>query len=161
MELNDYLKEKEITDSVSLEDLRALMTEFADTKSKEDNLRLLADLDNMRKRQKSVEEDIKSRYLIEGLNGLMSVSDDLNSAISTSPVTVGDGLRPFEQKIRSILKTYGVDVISDDYDPDVHEVIHTIQNTNLESPKIRTVVNVGYKYNGKVIRHPKVILETP
>jgi molecular chaperone GrpE len=150
----------------SIEDMTAevvqkLMLKYAEEYSKDKSLRLLADMENMRKRSKTTEEELRVRYLLQGMEGMMNLVDDIQTAVNSSRPETVELLTPFLEKGLSILSNSGFHRIDSEYDPDIHEVVHMINNPEIDKPKIRSVISNGYKYKDKVVRHPKVIVEMP
>ncbi len=115
-------------------------------------LRLYSDFENYKKRSLKEKEDIKALTKIETLASVLDIDNDL--AIASKKVKI-DGLDIILSKVGHFLKTQGINSIqTDKYDPDVHEVVSMLE----EGDRIVDVVSKGYTLNGKIIRHPKVIL---
>ena len=130
-------------------------------------LRLYADFDNFRKR--SIKE--RSEYLKyageEAWKMLLPVADDFERAIratetATDVKAVEEGVKLVYNKLNSILKHAGVEVMDTkgkDFDAETMEAI-----TNIPAPspelkgKVIDEVEKGYTLNGKVIRYAKVVV---
>ncbi len=116
-------------------------------------VRLYAEFENYKKRTQKEKEDIKNFTKLETLAVILDVDNDLFIA---SNKVKNEGVNLILSKLDKFLKSQGIESISNDkYDADIHEVISVVE-TGKEG--IVEVVSKGYKLNGNVIRHPKVIL---
>ncbi len=116
-------------------------------------VRLYAEFENYKKRTQKEKEDIKNFTKLETLAVILDVDNDLFIA---SNKVKNEGVDLILSKLDKFLKSQGIESIPNDkYDADVHEVISVV-DTGKEG--IVEVVSKGYKLNGNVIRHPKVIL---
>lgn len=116
-------------------------------------VRLYAEFENYKKRTQKEKEDIKNFTKLETLAVILDVDNDLFIA---SNKVKNEGVDLILSKLDKFLKSQGIESISNDkYDADIHEVISVVE-TGKEG--IVEVVSKGYKLNGNVIRHPKVIL---
>jgi molecular chaperone GrpE len=129
-------------------------------------LRLAAEFDNYRKRT------IKERYELiktageDILKDLLPILDDfdramnvMNSSDSINAIMEGTGL--IYNKFKMVLENRGVNELNPigvTFDPDVHEAIAKIKGTDEQSGRIIDVTQKGYSLNGKIIRHPKVVI---
>lgn len=72
-----------------------------------------------------------------------------------------EGINMIENKILEALKTLKVEkieAIGQKYDHNLHEVIAVVHNNEQEDDIILDEFQAGYKFNGKVIRYSKVIV---
>lgn len=116
-------------------------------------VRLYAEFENYKKRTQKEKEDIKNLTKLETLAVILDVDNDLFIA---SNKVKSEGVNLILSKLDKFLKSQGIESIQNEkYDADVHEVISVVE-TGKEG--IVEVVSKGYKLNGNVIRHPKVIL---
>ena len=116
-------------------------------------VRLYAEFENYKKRTQKEKEDIKNFTKLETLAVILDVDNDLFIA---SNKVKNEGVNLILSKLDKFLKSQGIESIQNEkYDADVHEVISVVE-TGKEG--IVEVVSKGYKLNGNVIRHPKVIL---
>lgn len=164
MDAKEYLDntyEQEGQPDVNNEFIVRLMTEYAEMRTKEDNLRVLADMDNLRKRVAKERIEMETRIKAESLIDIFTIADDIHSAQSTLTPDKAQILNGIASKVDTLLSKHGmVSIQTDVYDKDLHEVIHVItSNKKLNSPRIRSVVSKGYKSGDTIIRHPKVIIE--
>lgn len=71
------------------------------------------------------------------------------------------GVEMLEEKILNTLKSLGVErveSIGTTYDPNFHEAIACFSNENYDNDIILEEFQAGYKFNDKVIRYAKVIV---
>ena len=72
-----------------------------------------------------------------------------------------EGINMIENKILEALKTLKVEkieAVGQKYDHNLHEVIAVLHNNEQEDDIILDEFQAGYKFNGKVIRYSKVIV---
>jgi len=119
-------------------------------------LRLAADFDNFKKRVSKEREEMIPHIKSSVLSGVLDLDNDLSIALKSIPEKDKDGLDLIISKMDKFLKLNGVETIStDEYNSDLHEVVSVVETGE---EKILDVVSKGYKVDGKIIRHPKVIL---
>lgn len=121
-----------------------------------------ADFENFRKH---AIEDIKSARIagqvsvIEAFLPCLDTFKDAKKMITDENVLAG--VEMIENKILDTLKNLGVEKIESIgkvYDPSVHNVIAVMKNEEKENDIILEEYQAGYKFNGKVIRYSKVIV---
>lgn len=123
---------------------------------------LQADFDNYRRR---TENDIKQAKI----NGQVSVIEVFLPCLDTfkeakkniSDENVLKGVEMIENKIIETLTSLGVekiDSIGQVYDPHVHNVIAVMCDQEKDNDIILDEFQAGYKFNDKVIRYSKVIV---
>ncbi len=126
--------------------------------SEDKYLRLFADFENFRKRVFKDKQDIVVSTKSNMLSSILDIDNDLSIAMNSVSDEVKEGISIISKKIDNFLKSQNVDVIqTDEYDGELHDVVglNSSNNTN-----VFAVVSKGYTVDGKVIRHPKVILGT-
>lgn len=124
--------------------------------------RLQADFENYRRR--SLEQISKAKE-----DGKISVIEVFLPCLDTFKIAkkaIKDekslqGVEMIENKILNTLKDLGVEKINsigEKYDPNLHEAITVMRNEEVENDIILEEFQAGYKYNDKVIRYAKVIV---
>ena len=142
------MKMKNKVEKVTKEEFDSVKSELNDK-----YVRLYAEFENYKKRTQKEKEDIKNFTKLETLAVILDVDNDLFIA---SNKVKNEGVNLILSKLDKFLKSQGIEsILNDKYDADVHEVISVV-DTGKEG--IVEVVSKGYKLNGNVIRHPKVIL---
>lgn len=133
---------------------------------RDQSLRLQAEMENYRKRQKQRAQDEIEAQQRRLLGEFLRVVDDLERALSV-PGTGEAGLREGIQLTRrtalQLLEREGVERIEADgqaFDPVWHEAIATVRRVGPE-PSPNTVVQViepGYRLNDQLLRPAKVVV---
>jgi molecular chaperone GrpE len=144
-----------------LSELTEKLAEFQDR-----YLRLSAEFDNYRKRTLKERIELVKTAGEDILNDLLPVIDDFDRAMSVmsssdSIDAILEGTNLIHSKFKSILESKGLTEINPagaNFDPDIHEAIAKIKGTDEQSGKIIDVTQKGYSLNGKIIRHPKVVI---
>ena len=124
--------------------------------------RLQADFENYRRR--ATEQIVKARE-----DGKISVVEVFLPCLDTFKLAKRsikdqsslEGVEMIENKILNTLKDMGIERINsigEKYDPNLHEAITVMRNEELENDIILEEFQAGYKYNDKVIRYAKVIV---
>ena len=128
-------------------------------------LRIVAELDNVRKR--AARDLEKARMFgVEGLAGeLLNVADSLEMALETgsqAPAeTLLEGGRATLKQLQVAMEKYGVTVISPEgepFDPELHEAMSVQESATAEPDSVLFVVQRGYQLNGRLLRPARVIV---
>ncbi len=128
-------------------------------------LRIVAELDNLRKRH-ARELDKAHRYSVEGLaTELLSVADSLEMAIETgsqaSAENLLEGGRATLKQLQAAMEKFGVTVVSPEgepFDPEFHEAMSMQESDTAEPDTVLIVVQRGYQLNGRLLRPARVIV---
>lgn len=167
MEPKDFLKQKGllsedkekftiIQEDDTEYDLINILNEFADVKWKDKYLRLAAEFDNYKKRTQSEKESLKNDVKMSVLGSVLELDNEMSLAYKMLNNDSKESVKVFIDKMKKYLESQGIEEVqTDEYDPDLHEVIHMITP---ESDKISDVISKGYKIDGKVIKYPKIVL---
>ncbi len=124
--------------------------------------RLQADFDNYRKRvaeQLDYQKQEGKRSVIEVFLPCLDTFKEAKKSITDEKVL--SGVNMIENKIVSTLNGLGVekiDTIGQKYDHNLHEVIAVMHDESKEDDIILDEFQAGYKFNGKVIRYSKVVV---
>ena len=134
---------------------------------KDKYLRLLAEMDNTRKRmQKEKQEAI--RFAIENaledfLNPIDNLEKALNSTkhMSKEVLNWAQGFQMIAQQCKDVLEKHGIIAFSSDgnmFDPNLHYAIETKETEETQEGTILQEYNKGYKSSNRTIRpaHVKV-----
>ena len=128
-------------------------------------LRIVAEMDNLRKRHTRDLENAR-RYGVEGLAAeLLTVADSLEMALETgvkAPAeTLLEGGRATLKQLQTAMEKYGVTVLSPEgepFDPELHEALTMQESDTAEPDTVLTVVQRGYQLNGRLLRPARVIV---
>ncbi len=129
-------------------------------------LRLMAEFDNFRKRTIREREEIATsaagdlaREIIPILDNLDRATEHRNDATTFEDYVKGIAL--IEDQLRQVLARAGLEVIEakgQPFNPEIHDAIMQVEAAGLESGTVADVAEKGYRFRGKVLRHPKVIV---
>ena len=129
-------------------------------------LRLQAEIENFRKRQERLAEEriVADRERL--LRAFLSVTDDLERALSTDGVdaeSLRQGVDLTHQTMVRLLDREGVKPIQaagQPFDPSWHEAVGTIphQHAGAEPDTVAQVVQPGYRLGGRLLRPARVIV---
>lgn len=129
-------------------------------------VRVMADFKNYKRRVEKERSDWVYDAQAEVLNSLLFIVDDLERAIesckkqkeSEEQKATIDGLELIEKNVKKALKDLGVKPIdcSGKFDPDFHEALVQVDSKDHKSGDIVDVINKGYVFNSKVLKHAKV-----
>lgn len=135
--------------------------------AKEGQLRVLADLDNMRKRAER-EVSNASRYGSEKLLGeLIGVADslDLGLAAAAKPevqaASLTEGMDLTRKQFLSVLEKHGVtpvDPAGQPFNPDLHEAVSMVPSADVPPNHVLNVMQKGYRLHDRLLRPAMVIV---
>jgi molecular chaperone GrpE (heat shock protein) len=118
---------------------------------------LSAEFQNYKKRQELEKSDIINSTKMKTLDKILDIENDISVAIQNLDEVGKNYLNPISKKLESGLNSLGLTKIqTENYDTDLHEVVSVIPGNGEE--KIVSVVSNGWMLEGKVLKHPKVIL---
>jgi molecular chaperone GrpE len=144
----------------------ALQGQLAEQQDK--YLRLAAEYDNFRKR--SVRERQRAEHEGMGMliRGLLDALDDLGRFAHVNPDTtdartVQEGAEMVERKLLKHLAGHGLEVVNpvgQPFDPALHEAVMTAPAESADEDHfIAQVFQVGYVFNGQLLRAAKVVVK--
>jgi molecular chaperone GrpE len=152
-------------DAVSAAESEALR-QFAEQKDK--YLRLAAEFENFRKRSVRERQDAESKGMSYVISGLLHALDDLGrvahlDAETTPAQAIVDGVAMVEKNVLKSLAGHGLVVVNpggDPFDPAVHEAISTMPAALPEEDEtVAQVYQVGYTFNGQLLRPARVVVK--
>jgi molecular chaperone GrpE len=142
-----------------------LEAELADQKDR--LLRLAAEYDNFRKRTVRERQDAELRGMGVIVRGLLDPLDDLGRFAHVAPATVDaatvvQGAEMVEKKIFKTLAGHGLQVLNPlghAFDPAVHEAVSTMRaELPDQDHRVAQVYQVGYMFNGQLLRPARVVV---
>ncbi len=157
-------KDAEPGASGSAETIRQLEEKIAALNEK--NLRLIAEYDNYRKRTAREMETIVNIASEKLIQEFLPILDNLDRATehrnsSTSYEDYVKGIALIEDQLRRVLAQAGLqrlEVVGERFDPEMHSAVLQADSKEHEPGIIIAEVEKGYTLNGKIIRHPKVVV---
>ena len=134
---------------------------------KDQQLRGLAELDNVRKR---AEREVANgtRYATENLlRDLLAVGDSLElglKAASTPDATakgIAEGLSLTHRQFMSLLERHGVtpvDPVGQPFNPDLHEAVAMTPSDEVAAHHVLEVMQTGYRLHDRILRPARVVV---
>ena len=122
-------------------------------------LRLMAEVQNYKKRVAKEKSDIHSYANEKIVTELLEVLDNFERALATDNSTDVEGYAQgmkliFDQLLGVLTKSGLVEVkaLGEEFDPNMHNAVMTADSEEYDSNKVCSVLQKGYTLNGKVIR---------
>ena len=131
---------------------------------KDKYIRQAAEFDNFRKRTLKEKEELRQSGHQKAVETILPIIDDFERALSNISEESKEGVQLIYNKFLSTIQTLGVEPIVIEknvtsFDTDIHDAITMVNVNDKElKGKIIDCVQTGYKLNGKIIRHPKVVV---
>ena len=135
---------------------------------KQNVLRAVAELENLRRRTQKEKEDLITFANERLLFQMLSMLDDFEAAIAAGQKSddykaLLQGVEMIHQKASRLFENSGVKVMEDptgkEFDVDFHEALLTMDSEHAEG-HVAQLVQKGYMYHDKVLRHAKVATST-
>jgi molecular chaperone GrpE len=167
-EKEDQVKKDVALEKMTKADLLEKIKEFQKTAEENYDLyiRSQAENDNMKKRFKKEKEDL-ARYSNESLiKQLLSVTDNLEKAISHSndEKSIGALREGVELTLKGLLDTLervglqAVKAEGESFDPNFHEAVATMEDDTVKPGTVLQQLQKGYLLNQRLVRPAKVIV---
>ncbi len=137
------------------------------TEQKEKYLRLYAEFENFRRRAVRERQEAEHKGMQNLLRGLLETIDDVARFAHVDPATtdartVVEGVAMVEKKLLKSLAGHGLEVVNPvghAFDPALHEAITTTPAASPEEDHlVATVYQVGYVFNGTLLRPARVVV---
>ncbi|MBT4694478.1 MAG: nucleotide exchange factor GrpE [Planctomycetaceae bacterium] len=149
--------------------VEALTIEQQLSQARDNNMRLLAEIDNLRKRsQREMQQQLKYAAL-PVISEMLSVIDDLHRTLEASQ-SGGDvdaftgGVEIVVQSFTTVLEKYECRVIQaeagEGFDVKLHEAISMQPSDEFDTNVILAVVQQGYQMHDRVIRPSQVVVSS-
>lgn len=159
------VKTEEATPEAASQEVPSVETLVADlAAAKERHMRLMADFDNMRKRQARELEERTARANERLLNALLPVFDNFEMALMAaqedSPFV--QGVKMIAGEFRKVLEQSGAELIDapagTTFDPMAHEALSMMPHAEIAQGCVVNQFRKGWKLGGKVVRPAQVIV---
>lgn len=129
-------------------------------------MRLQAEMDNFRKRQRRLAEDQIATEQRRLLGAFLGVIDDLERAIASpdgDEAALRQGLELTHRAALQLVGREGAEQIETEdqpFDPSWHEAVATVgrNSTDMASGTVTQVIEPGYRVGGQLLRPAKVIV---
>lgn len=133
-------------------------------------LRVLADMENLRRRTEREVADAKVYGVTSFARDMLTFADNLRRAVESLPVEVRDraegpvktlieGIELTERDFASRLEKYGVKKLEPQgmkFDPNLHEALFEVPNDTAPNGTVVQVVEDGYAIGDRILRPAKV-----
>lgn len=128
-------------------------------KLKDQLLRNMAEYDNYRKRTAKEKADLMPDITARIVGEFLPIMDNLERALETecSDENYKIGVKMIYDSFMSTLDKLGVEKVpTEDFDPAMHQAVQQVPSDELESGKIASVFQNGYRIGTKVLRFAMV-----
>lgn len=131
-------------------------------------LRLAAEYDNFRKRTTRERQEAHWRGQLDMVKGMLEALDDLGRFAHVDPATVDastvvEGAAMVERKLLKTLQGHGLEIVNPvehPFDPSLHEAVATMPAASPEDDDVvAQVYQVGYVFNGQLVRPARVVVK--
>jgi molecular chaperone GrpE len=150
----------------------ALTTDLAEVKDK--LLRLLAEMENLRRRTERDVADARQYAAANFARDVLTVADNLRRAIAAVPPearsadpalsNLMDGVEATERSLEQSLTKHGIHQIApkgQKFDPSLHQAIYEVATADLAPGMVAEVVQAGYTIGERVLRPAMVAVSKP
>ena len=150
---------KKESDALNAE-IERLSTELASLK--DIHLRTLAEYDNFRKRSQREKEATYSDAKANTLKTLLPVLDNFDRAAENKTDDIEiyrKGVEMTLTQLNDILKNLNVEAfgeVGDEFDPNIHSAVMTVENADLPENTVAGVFEKGYKMGDRILRFATV-----
>ena len=124
-------------------------------------VRLQADFENYKKRNRETAKVMYEEGVVDVIEGILPTLDNLDMAIiSQKDESFKQGLELVKKAFLDALAKFSVeeiDALGKEFDPNVHEAVMNRDDPD-NAGKVVEVLKKGYIRNGKVLRHPLVVV---
>ncbi len=137
---------------------------------KKEALYKAAENDNWRKRMMQQKEEAVAYANASLLGDLLDSLDNFDRTIDAAKdakdaKSIADGIKMINKSLVNMLESkYGLASFGkegDEFNPDEHEAIGRVEEEKAKKETLKQVYLKGYKLNGKIIRHAKVMVSVP
>lgn len=164
---NEAVSEIEVEEKNEIDILKETIETLLKEKREieEKYLRVLAELDNFRKRMEREIARIKEVAEERVLKDIIMVVDNFERALDSLGKgadfnSFAEGVRLIYRQMKEVLSNFGleeIEALDKPFDPLVHDALMVVEDREKDGVVVQ-VVEKGYKLRGKVIRPAKVIV---
>lgn len=166
---------------IEFDQTEQLKSEVAEFKDK--YIRMMAEVDNMRRRMDREKADLV-KYALEGIfKDLLPALDSLEQALPSHEIEVEgnqpiaaarvgsegekayqEGMIMVKRQLLEVLKRHGLEVIrakGEFFDPNLHQAIQRFEDNGVEKDLVKDEYALGYTLHGRLLRPAMVSVLTP
>lgn len=137
---------------------------------KNEALRYLADAENTRRRAAKEKEDTSKYAVSKFARDLLEVADNLSRALSAVPAELRDnaalknlliGVDATGQQMNAVFERAGIQKVDPSgklFDPNLHQVVSEVENTDVPAGTVTQVLQVGYVIHDRLLRAAMVVV---
>ena len=169
IEKEEKVNSKEV--ETNLEDKKETKANIKDMVPKQDFTdmedrykRILAEFENFKKRSSKERDVLYSSITGDIIEAILPIIDNLENAlkVNTSDENYKQGVELVLKQFKDLLKSKNVEEIvaekGTSFDPELHEAVSSITDSDLGEKEIAEEYRKGYKIGNKVIRHSMVVV---
>lgn len=137
-------------------------------KNKESYIRTVADFDNYRRRIVREMEEMRKNAAFSLIEDLLPILDNLALGLEAakkgeSPEVMLQGFQMVFDQFKTVLINNGVQELNPQgapFDHNEHECVSLVASSEVEENRIISVVRLGYRLNGRLLRPAAVIVSS-
>ncbi len=150
-------------------DIQSLQAE--NTEMKDKNLRLVAEMENLRRRTEREKAEFSKYAISEFARDIVGVGDNIRRAIEAVPKDAAaadpavrslvEGVEVTERELLKVLERYQVtrfDPLGEPFNPHVHDAMTKVEVANVPAETVVQVIHAGYMIGERVLRPAAVIV---
>ena len=149
-DLNDYMEQYK-TLAVELEQAKTAQEE-----NEGRLLRLQADFDNYRRRQREQSENLVRNAASGLVETLLPVVDNFERALGVMAASPDkEGIEMIARQLTQVLQNAGleeIEALGEQFDPNFHQAVAQAEVKKADKGKVTAVLQKGYTFNGKLLR---------
>ncbi|OGN59404.1 MAG: nucleotide exchange factor GrpE [Chlamydiae bacterium RIFCSPHIGHO2_12_FULL_27_8] len=160
----EILKETDKTTTIE-EELLKMKEELKEKDNK--NLRLLAEMENLRKRMQKEKSESIAFAIDSTIGEFLSIVDSFENALNFAQNSSDEvknwaiGFQMILNQLKEVLHNHGIvtyHTLGNRFDPNYHDAIEIIESDDHEDSTIIKELVKGYKSTDRVIRHARVVV---
>lgn len=143
------------------EQITKLKDELEDVKDR--HTRLIAEFDNLKKRNAKEREGLYNSVVGDIISGLLPVIDNLEKAVEaeSKDEEYKKGVELVLKQFKDVLEAnnvHEIEALGQPFDPELHDAVSMIQDESLGEKIVAQEYRKGYTIGNKVIRHSMVVV---
>jgi len=159
---------KGLKDKLKKRESEVMFLKKENARLREENLRKIADMENLRKRLAREKTEFYQYALSEFLKELFTVLDNFERALEAtdqaSSKSFREGIEMIYKQYQDLLKKQGVEPVKIEekkFDPRLHQAFMTEESEDVEEPEITEELQKGYTLHGRLLRPALVKVVVP